>query len=111
MGLRFPEIDHGPLRRACTDRGYGLVGTSPHIDAVADDFESTLELLLEVATQELRLRRLADAIGSTTRRVNALEHVLIPRLQEDCRRIQATLEERERQERFRLQRVSRRRGR
>ncbi|MHC4938860.1 MAG: V-type ATP synthase subunit D [Planctomycetota bacterium] len=111
MGIRFPEIEHGPLTRARTERGYSLAGSSAHIDAVAERFEATLELLLEVATEELRLRRLADEIGAATRRVNALEYVLIPRLQRECARIEATLEERERQEKFRLKRVMKRRRR
>ena len=110
-GIRFPEIEHAPLRRARTERGYALAATSARIDDAADRFEATLELVLDVATEELRLRRLADEIGSTTRRVNALEHVLLPRLRGECRRIEATLEERERLERFRLQRFARRRRR
>ncbi|MHC4954113.1 MAG: V-type ATP synthase subunit D [Planctomycetota bacterium] len=109
MGVRFPEIVHEPLTRARTDRGYSLSGSSAHIDAVAERFESTLELVLEVATEELHLRCLADEIGSTTRRVNALEHMLIPRLEEERRTIESTLEERDRQERFRLKRIRRRR--
>jgi len=109
MGVRFPEIVHDPLVRARTDRGYSLSGSSAHIDAVAERFESTLELVLKVATEELHLRRLADEIGSATRRVNALEHVLIPRLEQERRTIESTLEERERQERFRLKRIRRRR--
>jgi len=109
MGVRFPEIEHPPLRRARTARGYSLAASPARIDDVAERFETTLELVLEVATEELRLRRIADEIGSTTRRVNALEHVLLPRLQAECRAIAATLGERERQERFRLQRFARRR--
>ena len=111
MGVRFPEIEHGPLVRARTERGYSLSGSSAHVDRVARRFESTLELVLEVATKELRLRRLADEIRATTRRVNALEFILIPRLTKECRQIGATLEERERQERFRLKRVMNRRRR
>jgi V/A-type H+-transporting ATPase subunit D len=53
-------------------------------------------MLLELATGELRLRRLVDEIGRTTRRVNALETVVIPRLESERARIQAILDERER---------------
>ena len=52
-------------------------------------------MLLELATSELRLRRLVDEIGRTTRRVNALETVVIPRLESERARIQAILDERE----------------
>ena len=67
-------------------------------------------MLLELATSELRLRRLVDEIGRTTRRVNALETVVIPRLESERARIQAILDERERQDRFRLKRFRARRG-
>jgi V/A-type H+-transporting ATPase subunit D len=64
-----------------------------------------LELVVHVAADELRLRRLAAEIGTTTRRVNALDHVLIPALEERYRQVRATLDEREREDHFRLRRV------
>jgi V/A-type H+-transporting ATPase subunit D len=105
MGVRIARIDHQPVGRPRTGRGYSLTGTDPRIDAVAEAYEAQLELVLEVATTELRLRRLAEEIGKTTRRVNALEFVVIPRLVGERKRIQAVLEERERQDHFRLKRV------
>jgi V/A-type H+-transporting ATPase subunit D len=53
----------------------------------------------------MRLRRLAEEIGYTTRRVNALENVLIPHLIAQRNYIQMMLGEREREDRFRLKRV------
>jgi V/A-type H+-transporting ATPase subunit D len=108
MGVQVPEITHQAVGRALDHRGYSLAGTSARIDAVADSFEHQLELLLEVATSELRLRRLAEEVGKTTRRVNALEHVLIPRLEQQRDYIQMMLEEREREDLFRLKRVKER---
>ncbi len=78
---------------------------------MADAYESQLELVLEVAASELRLRRLAEEIGKSTRRVNALEYAVIPRLIADRVRIQSVLEERERQDHFRLKRVKQRKAR
>lgn len=105
MGVRIARIDHHPVGRSRTGRGYSLTGTGPRIDAVAEAYEAQLELILEVATTELRLRRLAEEIGKTTRRVNALEFVVIPRLIGERKWIQSVLEERERQDHFRLKRV------
>ncbi len=110
MGVRVPDISYVPVGRLCTSRGYSLAATSPRIDAVADRFEAEVDLLLRVAADEVRLRRLAVAIGTTTRRVNALEHVVIPRLVAERNRIQAVLEAREREEHFRLKRVQERRA-
>ncbi len=53
----------------------------------------------------MRLRRLAEEIGRTTRRVNALDNVLIPRLETEHNYIQMVLEERAREDLFRLKRV------
>jgi V/A-type H+-transporting ATPase subunit D len=110
MGVRIAEIAPTPVRRARFDRGYTAVSTTPHVDEAADRFEYEIEVLLEMATRELRLRRLVEEIATTTRRVNALELVVIPELQSQTRRIQSVLDEREREDRFRLKRVKERRG-
>lgn len=105
MGVRIAEIESSPLGRARSERGYALAATTPHIDAAAEAFEAELELILELATREVRLRRLVDEIATTTRRVNALEFVVVPRLRAEAASIQSVLDERERQDRFRLKRV------
>ncbi len=110
MGVRVPRIAHRPVGRPATARGYSLAGTTPRIDLAADRFEAAVDLVLQVAAGEVRLRRLAAEVATTTRRVNALEHVVIPRLVGDRKRIERVLEEREREDHFRLKRVQSRRG-
>jgi V/A-type H+-transporting ATPase subunit D len=110
MGVRIAEISYEPVGRPLAGRGYSLAGSSPRIDHAAERFEAELDLILELAASELRLRRLADEIGKTTRRVNALESIVIPRLASEVQMIQAALEERERQDRFRLKRIKARKG-
>jgi len=105
MGVRIADIEYGPVRRSIRDRGYDLFGSSARIDRAADLFETELELVLELAGRELRLRRLVEEIASTTRRVNALENIVIPRLERENIMIQSILDERERQDRFRLKRA------
>lgn len=104
-GVQIVEIERGEVERARTGRGYSLVATSARIDAVAEGFESVLARLLQVAALELSVRRLADEIARTTRRMNALEHVVIPRLEAEQARISLVLEERELEDRIRLRRV------
>ncbi len=110
MGVRIADLRYKPLGRGRTARGYEMSTTSPRVDRVAEQFEAELSLLLELATSELRLRRLVVEIGETTRRVNALESVVIPRLERERLQIQAVLDERERQDRFRLKRFSAHKG-
>ncbi|NJN96842.1 MAG: V-type ATP synthase subunit D [Anaerolineales bacterium] len=105
MGVLTPVIEQKNLVRGPLDRGYSLNGVSSRIEAAAEAFESQLELIIELASSEMRLRRLAEEIGRTTRRVNALENVLIPRLENQRNYIQMVLEEREREDLFRLKRV------
>ncbi len=109
MGIRFPDIEYDTVARPRTQRGYALEVTDPHIDRVAGSFETVVDVILRLASDELRLRRLVEEIGSTTRRLNALEWVVIPRLEADRAWIQTVLEERERQDLFRLKRFTARR--
>ena len=111
MGVRVADIRHEPVGRPRSARGYSMAGSSPRLDRLAERFEAELSLLLEVATVELRLRRLADEIGTTTRRINALESVVLPELERERDQIRAVLDERERQDRFRLKRFATRRAR
>ena len=64
-----------------------------------------LDKLLEVAALELSVRRLADEIARTTRRMNALEHVVLPQLETERAHIALVLEEREMEDRVRLLRM------
>ena len=88
-----------------TDRGYSLVATRARIDDVAERFEAVLDSLLDIAALELSVRRLADEIARTTRRMNALEHVVLPGLESERAHIALVLEEREMEDRVRLRRV------
>ncbi len=105
MGVPVPVIEKKGLSRSLLDRGYSVIGTSTRTDQVAERFEEEMELVLEVAASEMRLRRLAEEIQRTSRRVNALENILIPRLVSHRTYIQMVLDEREREGIFRLKRV------
>ena len=104
-GVPIVEIDAAPVARARTDRGYSLAATSARLDEVAERFEAVLDRLLELAVLELSVRRLADEIARTTRRMNALEHVVVPRLESERAHIALVLEEREMEDRVRLRRM------
>ena len=104
-GVPVVELEHDRVSRARTSRGYGLVATTPRIDVAAASFERLLDLVLDVAASELSLRRLAGEISRTTRRVNALEHVVVPRLERERDAIEMVLAERELEDRIRLRRA------
>ncbi len=68
-------------------------------------FKDILGDILELAPLEASLKRLGREIRKTTRRINALEEMLMPRLRNEIRFIRSTLEEREREDNFRLRRI------
>ncbi|MFP3853348.1 MAG: V-type ATP synthase subunit D [Anaerolineales bacterium] len=105
MGLRVPHYEAGAVLRPARGRGYGLLDTPLVIDVAAGAFERQVEAILELAESELRLKKLAKEIQSVTRRVNALEQVLIPRIQEEMDYIGMKLKDREREEHYRLRLV------
>jgi V/A-type H+-transporting ATPase subunit D len=105
MGVPVPFIERKSVARGPLNRGYSLPGVSSRIEVTAEAFENLLDLVIELADSEMRLRRLAEEIGHTTRRVNALDNVLLPRLETQRDYIQMVLEEREREDLFRLKRV------
>jgi V/A-type H+-transporting ATPase subunit D len=104
-GVPIVRIEHGVVARSRTGRGYSLTATAARVDAIAERFEGVLERLLEVAALELSVRRLADEISRTTRRMNALEHVVLPELESERAHIALVLEQRELEDRVRLRRV------
>jgi V/A-type H+-transporting ATPase subunit D len=104
-GVQVVAVRAEAVGRGRTGRGYSLVTTSPRIDLVAERFEAQLQRLLEVAAVELSLRRLAQEISRTTRQVNGLEHVVIPRLAAERDAIALVLEQRELEEQIRVKRA------
>jgi len=107
MGVRVPHIEQRSASRSFLERGYSIVGTSVAIDEAASAFEREVEAIIQLAEIELRLTRLGEEIQRTSRRLNALEHFLIPRLKAERDFIQMALDERERADHFRLKLVKR----
>jgi V/A-type H+-transporting ATPase subunit D len=103
-GTRIPTISAQDVRRSLMERGYDPANVSARTVESAEHFEEVVSLLLDVATTELALRKVGDEIRRTTRRVNALEQVVIPRIQGEIRYIRDVLEQRAREDVFRLKR-------
>jgi V/A-type H+-transporting ATPase subunit D len=106
MGVSVPVVTKGrsPMRSSFT-RGYSITGVSSRIDESADKFEKILDVIIEYADIETRLKRLGEEIQKTNRRVNALEQITVPGLKEQVAYIRQTLDERAREDLFRLKKV------
>jgi V/A-type H+-transporting ATPase subunit D len=105
MGVPVPVIEKKHVARNVLERGYGIVGTSGRIDETAEKFEIELNIIMDLAEKETAMRRLGAEIQMSRRRVNALEQVLIPELNRQARYIKLSIEEREREDLFRLKKV------
>src|SRR5437867_6331732 len=82
-----------------------MIGTSAKLDeAVALRVEAVKDVA-ELSAAEAAIRRLAEAIAATKRRVNSLEYIVIPRVQNTIRYIEMSLQERAREDFFRLKRI------
>ena len=84
---------------------YGFAFTSFELDDAVEGLSKLLPDMLLLAEKEKAVKLMADEIEKTRRRVNALEHVLIPRYQETIHFISMKLEENERSSRARLMKV------
>ena len=103
FGVRVPKTEF--RRREKAGNRYGLVFTSSKLDEAVVDFERALEQILDLVEKEETIRLLGAEIKKTTRRVNALEYVMIPRLYNTQRYIKMRLEEIERESFVRLKMV------
>ncbi len=105
MGVPVPLVERKTVSKSVLERGYSIIGTSGRIDEAAERYETELDLIIRLAETETSLRRLGDEIQMNRRRVNALEQVLIPELKSQAKYIKIAIEEREREDLFRLKKV------
>jgi len=97
MGIKVPKIEKsGEIKKNFGDRGYGIITGSALIDKAAHGFENVVELAIRVAEIEISMRKILNEIEKTKRRVNALEFVVVPQMEDASSFITLRLEEMER---------------
>ena len=84
---------------------YGFAFTSSDLDGAVQSLSDIFPAMLQLAEREKACQLMAAEIEKTRRRVNALEHVVIPRLQENIKYISMKLDENERSTQIRLMKV------
>lgn len=84
---------------------YGFAFTSFELDDAIISLNNVLPNLIKLAEMEKSCELMSAEIEKTRRRVNSLEHVMIPRYQETIKYIAMKLEENDRSSRTRLMKV------
>ncbi len=84
---------------------YGYAFTSSDLDDAVESLSEIFEDMLKLAEIEKSCQLMAAEIEKTRRRVNALEHVMIPNAQENIKYIQMKLDENERSTQIRLMKI------
>ena len=84
---------------------YGFAFTSGDLDGAVDSLNDVFQDMLKLAEVEKSCQLMASEIEKTRRRVNALEHVIIPETQQGIRYITMKLDENERSTQVRLMKV------
>ncbi|NLW78021.1 MAG: V-type ATP synthase subunit D [Ruminococcaceae bacterium] len=106
MSVMVPQFE---IKTRSTDESniysYGLSFTSSDLDIAVKSMADVLPDMLQLAEIEKSCQLMAAEIEKTRRRVNALEYVMIPEMQENIKYITMKLDENERSSQIRLMKV------
>ena len=83
----------------------GLARGGQQMGNLKRNYQKAIHLLVELASLQTSFVTLDEVIKITNRRVNAIEHVIIPKIERTLQYIIAELDELEREEFFRLKKV------
>ena len=106
MSVNVPIYDFQTKTKSESDiYPYGFAATSGELDAAVEALGHVFRKMLKLAQIEKSAQLMAEEIEKTRRRVNALEYVKIPEMQESIKYITMKLEENERANTIRLMKV------
>lgn len=105
MGVRVPLLRVEEKSESPLISSYGFTDTSAKLDEAVEKFRGSLKAIIRLAETEAAVKRLAEEIEKTKRRVNALKYIIIPRIKNTIQFIELNLEEREREDLFRMKRI------
>ncbi len=101
MGVRVASLKIEEVRPYYLDTPY----VSAKLDEAIGKIRKAVKEIVKLAETFDSVRKMAMAVMATKRRVNSLEYYIIPKLEETIRWIELCLEEREREDFFRLKRI------
>ena len=106
MSVEIPDVDFKTRTPDQNDMySYGFAFTTGDLDDAILSLSEVFPKMLKLAEVEKSCQLMAAEIEKTRRRVNALEHVMIPELQTNIKYITMKLDENERSTQIRLMKV------
>ncbi len=105
MGVDIPVVKY---KRQEIKPSYGFFNTNTSLDEARLKFNEVKYKLYELAEIENSIFKLAREIEKTSKRTNALQHILIPRYREQVKYIEEVLEEKEREDFFKIKKMKKR---
>lgn len=105
MGVEVPSVKYEKKKLEPT---YSFYRTNNAFDVAVKKFQEVKYLVYNLAEIENSVYRLAVEVKRTQRRTNALQNIQIPKYSSMVKHIQEALDEREREDFFRLKMVKRR---
>lgn len=102
MGVDIPLVKYHKKDLA---PAYSFFNTNISLDRARKKFNEVRYKIYDLAEIENSIFKLAKEIEKTNKRTNALEHIQIPKYREQVKYIQEVLEEKEREDFFRLKKV------
>jgi len=102
MGVDIPTVRY---KKHEITPSYGFFNTNLSLDVARQKFHEVRYKIYELAEIENSIFKLAKEIEKTNKRTNALQHIQIPKYREQVKYIQEILEEKEREDFFRLKKV------
>ncbi|CAH9084501.1 unnamed protein product [Cuscuta europaea] len=104
-GVKLPKFEHFSEAGETKNDLTGLARGGQQVQACRVAYVKAIELLVELASLQTSFLTLDEAIKTTNRRVNALENVVKPRLENTVNYIKGELDELEREDFFRLKKI------
>lgn len=106
MSVDIPVFEYQTRTADANDiYSYGFAFTSSDLDGAVKSLADILPEMLTLAEHEKACQLMSSEIEKTRRRVNALEHVIIPEAQRNIKYITMKLDENERSTQIRLMKV------
>ena len=103
MGVEIPIVDY--KQREKPELTFGLLGTTINLDEAIIEFQKLKKILIDLAEIEVTVKRLNDSIVKVQKRSNSLKDIVIPNYEKQEKRIQETLDERDREEFTRMKMI------